>query len=121
MSRVLVTSSKVFVIASAVGALAAVSLIGAPAAAQWVPPPPEVVATLDPVYYEGHAAYWYGNHWYWRDEHGGWNHYDNEPAFLADHRAHFPPVRHSYTRPAEHGAEHGAEHPAASPERGGRR
>ena len=38
------------------------------------------------------------------------NHYDNEPAFLADHRAHFPPVRHSFTRPAEHGGEHGTEH-----------
>jgi hypothetical protein len=96
MNRTIATLSKGLAIVSAVGAVAAVSLISTPAAAQWVPPPPEVVATLEPQYYEGHAAYWYGNHWYWRDAHGGWNHYDNEPAFLADRRAHFPPVRHSW-------------------------
>jgi hypothetical protein len=93
----LLTPLKGLVIVSAVGALAAVSLIDAPAVAQqWVPPPPEFVATAQPEYYEGHAAYWYGNHWYWRDEHGGWNHYDQEPRELADHRAHFPPGRRSW-------------------------
>jgi hypothetical protein len=88
--------SKGLVILSAVGALAAVATIGAPAAAQWVPPPAEYVASTEPVYYEGHAAYWYGNAWYWHDEHGAWQHYDHEPQFLADHRAHFPPVRRSW-------------------------
>ncbi|MGD0530461.1 MAG: hypothetical protein ABSE49_35335 [Polyangiaceae bacterium] len=96
MSGVIVTASKGFLIASAIGVLAAVSLTGVPADAQWAPPPPEYVATTEPVYYEGHAAYWYGNHWNWRDEHGAWNHYDQEPGFLADHRAHFAPVRHSW-------------------------
>jgi uncharacterized membrane protein YgcG len=93
------TMSKAFVIVSAVGVLAAASLIGGPAGAQWAPPPPEYVATTEPVYYEGHAAYWYGNHWNWRDEHGGWNHYDSEPRFLADHRANLGATRHSW----EHG------------------
>jgi hypothetical protein len=68
---------------SATGALAAVFLAGAPAAAQWAPPPPEYIATTEPVYFEGHASYWYGNHWVWRDEHGAWAHYDHEPPFLA--------------------------------------
>jgi len=96
MNRNSTTLSKGLAIVAGVGALAAVSLIGTPAAAQWVPPPPEVIATMEPAYYEGHAAYWYHDHWYWRDEHGAWNHYDNEPAFLRDHRAHFPPVRRSW-------------------------
>lgn len=83
----------------AAGALAATSLVGTPAAAQWAPPPPEVIATTDPVYYEGHAAYWYGGHWLWRDGHGAWNHYDREPAFLADRRMHSPPARYHFTQP----------------------
>jgi hypothetical protein len=96
MNRNIATLSKGFAIMSAAGVLAAVFLVGAPAAAQWAPPPPEFIATTDPVYYEGHASYWYGNHWYWRDVHGAWNHYDHEPGFLADHRAHFAPVRRSW-------------------------
>ena len=96
MNRAIATLSKGFVIVSAVGALAAVSLVGVPAAAQWAPPPSEYIATTEPVYYEGHAAYWYGGHWFWRDEHGGWNHYDREPPFLADRRTHSPPVRRSF-------------------------
>ena len=51
------------------------------------------------MYYEGHASYWYGNHWYYRDEHGSWGHYDHEPTFLAERRAHAAPARRSY----EHG------------------
>ena len=47
------TLSKGFAIVSAIGALAAVFLVGAPAAAQWAPPPPEYIATTEPVYYEG--------------------------------------------------------------------
>jgi hypothetical protein len=96
MNQKMGTLSKGFLVISAVGALATVTLLGTPAAAQWAPPPPEVIATVSPVYYEGHAAYWYGNHWSWRDERGNWNHYDNEPAFLADHRAHFAPARRSW-------------------------
>jgi len=91
--------SKGLVILSAVGALAAVSLVGSSANAQWVAPPAEYVATTAPVYYEGHAAYWYGNHWSWRDEHGAWNHYDHEPAALAGRRGQFAPAaRRSWTR-----------------------
>jgi hypothetical protein len=98
MNRSIDKLGRAFVTTFAVGALAAVSLIGTTANAQWAPPPPEYIATTEPVYYEGHAAYWYGNHWYWRDEHGGWGHYDREPPFLADRRAHFAPARRSWER-----------------------
>jgi hypothetical protein len=91
-SRTLANGLAVF---SGAGMLAAVLFTSAPASAQWEPPPPEYIATTEPVYYEGHPAYWYNGHWYWRDEHG-WNHYDQEPAFLADRRAHFPPARRSW-------------------------
>jgi hypothetical protein len=109
---------KPIALCSAVGALAAVSLIVTPAAAQWDPPPAEYIATTEPVYYEGHAAYWYNNHWFWRDEHGGWGHYDNEPAFLADRRAHSPPARQSFENHAGGGAERGGGAPRGG---GGRR
>jgi hypothetical protein len=99
MTRITATLSKGFAIVAAAGALAAVSLVGTPAGAQWVPPPPEVIATTEPVYYEGHAAYWYGNQWSWRDAHGAWNHYDHEPPALAERRAHAAPGRRSW----EHG------------------
>jgi len=59
-------------------------------------PPPEVIATLAPVYYEGHAAYWWHNHWYYRDMHGHWGHYQAEPRFLHDHRFSHPAYRHYY-------------------------
>lgn len=85
--------SRAAVLAAATGALGAASLFAATAGAQWVPPPPEIVATTEPVYFEGHAAYWYGNHWYWHDDHGGWNHYEHEPPALAERRAHIPPRR----------------------------
>jgi hypothetical protein len=96
MKRIIAKQSKVFAIVPAAGALAVVLLVGSPARAQRAPPPPEYVATSEPVYYEGHAAYWYNNHWCWRDEHGAWNHYEQEPPFLADRRAHFPPGRRSW-------------------------
>ena len=99
MNRKISTLSKGLAIVTAVGALAAVSLVGSTAEAQWAPPPAEYIATTEPVYYEGHASYWYGNHWSYRDEHGAWAHYDHEPTFLADRRAHAAPARRSY----EHG------------------
>jgi hypothetical protein len=102
MNRTIATLARIVVMSSGLGALAAVCLVATPAWAQWVPPPPEYIATTEPVYYEGHAAYWYDNHWYWRDEHGGWNHYDNEPAFLADRRQHAPPDRHDFERGGRH-------------------
>ena len=48
-------------------------------------PPDAYIATTEPVYYEGHAAYWYGGFWYYRDG-GRWGHYDREPAGLYSHR-----------------------------------
>ena len=123
MNRIVVTVSKALAGVSAVGALAAISLIGTPAAAQWVPPPAEYIATTEPVYYDGHAAYWYNNHWFWRDGQGAWNHYDAEPAFLADHRAHAAPVRVSPERggPARGAPERSAPERGGAPEHGGGR
>lgn len=48
-------------------------------------PPDAYIATTEPVYFEGNAAYWYGNHWYYRSG-GRWNHYDHEPAGLYQRR-----------------------------------
>jgi hypothetical protein len=30
-------------------------------------PPDAYIATTEPVYFEGHAAYWYGGRWFYRD------------------------------------------------------
>jgi hypothetical protein len=43
-------------------------------------PPADYIATVEPVYFEGHAAYWYGNRWY---------HYDREPPGLVGYRGRF--------------------------------
>lgn len=58
-------------------------------------PPDAYIATTEPVYFEGHAAYWYGGRWYYRDG-GRWNHYDREPAGLREHRGQGPPGRRNY-------------------------
>jgi hypothetical protein len=84
--------------ALAIGALAAICLAGTAAMAQYRPPPAEVVATLVPVYHEGHAAYWYNGYWHYRDTHGAWAYYRTEPAFLRDHRLHHPTEYHHYGR-----------------------
>jgi hypothetical protein len=81
-----------------VGALAAICLSGTPAIAQYAPPPPEVVATLVPVYHEGHATYWYNGYWHYRDGHGAWAYYHEEPVFLREHRMHNPVVYYHYGR-----------------------
>ena len=47
-------------------------------------------ATNQPVYYEGHAAYWYGGHWYYRSG-GSWQYYTVEPRHLREYRS----VRHA--------------------------
>jgi hypothetical protein len=87
----LVSIGQAFALATAIG------VVSTTASAQMPPPPPpEFVVTAEPVYYEGHAAYWYQNHWYYRDEHGAWAYYHDEPKFLSDHRRAAPPERHSY-------------------------
>jgi hypothetical protein len=83
--------------ALSVGALAAICLSGSPAAAQYVVPPAEVIATLTPVYHEGHATYWYNGYWHYRD-HGAWTYYHTEPQFLHDHRFAHPAEYHHYYR-----------------------
>ena len=91
------TFSRALVFASSVAAASAIGLYGVRAMAQDdVPPPPEYIATVEPIYYEGHPAYWYNNHWFYRDEHGAWGHYHDEPAFLRDRRFHSPPNRWHY-------------------------
>lgn len=58
--------------------------------------PDEVVATTDPVYYDGVPVYWYGGHWMYRDAHGGWAYYQHEPPALAARRAAAPAARRYY-------------------------
>jgi hypothetical protein len=58
-------------------------------------PPAAFVATTEPVYVDGRAAYWYHDHWYYRDG-GGWRHYDREPRVLYQRRVSAAPVRRNY-------------------------
>ncbi len=70
-------------------------------------PPADFVATTEPVYFEGHAAYWYHNGWYYRDG-GRWGHYDHEPAGLAARRGQFGAgARRNYGRPSMRGGARG--------------
>lgn len=74
-------------------ALIVALLVGSAAQAQIriVIVPPEIITTTEPVYYEGHAAYWYEGHWRYR--HGdAWDYYDEEPRFLAERRARARPA-----------------------------
>lgn len=49
-------------------------------------PPPEYVATTQPVYYGGRASYYYGNAWRYRES-GRWNTYRSEPGGLRQYRS----------------------------------
>jgi hypothetical protein len=74
--------SKVFATISVLGVMGAVSFSSGHASAQEVVyPPPEYIATAEPVYYEGRPAYWWNNRWYYRNG-PGWYYYHNEPAYL---------------------------------------
>jgi hypothetical protein len=97
MNRALRTVSGILAGGVAVAALATVCLVAAPAAAQVVivAPPAEVIATLTPVYHEGHAAYWYNGYWHYRD-HGAWAYYHTEPGYLHDWRFAHPHYYHHY-------------------------
>jgi hypothetical protein len=108
MTRSLAIVSTASSTLAAIGLVTALGLASRVASAQVGYPPAEFIATTEPVYYQGHAAYWYGNQWYYHDEHGGWAHYDHEPRELADHRAHAPPATHFYGHAAaSHPAGHG--------------
>jgi hypothetical protein len=98
MNRSNGTRSKALAGALAIGALAAVGLLVTPSAAQYEPPPVEVIATLVPAYHEGHAVYWWHGYWHYRDPHGAWAYYHEEPAFLRDWRAHHAVEYHHYGR-----------------------
>ncbi len=79
------------------GALSASIFVASTAAAQYAPPPPEFIATAEPVYYGGHPAYWYNNHWFYRDG-GNWRNYEREPPELYQHRINRGPARVVYGR-----------------------
>jgi hypothetical protein len=53
------------------------------------------IATTEPFYYEGRAAYWYGGRWNYRTG-GGWGHYDREPSALYQRRMQGAPGRRTY-------------------------
>jgi uncharacterized membrane protein YgcG len=84
----------------AVSALAVVCVTGlSPQAAQAEVvvsfPSAAFLATVEPVYYEGHAAYWYMNRWRYRDGQG-WHSYGAEPPYLMNRRFHSAPGRWYY-------------------------
>ncbi len=90
---------KSFLFASAI-ALAATTMFVAPIASAQDDaydvdvdaPPPDVIATITPVYWGGHAAYWWNGGWHFRDAHGAWNHYRGEPSYLHTWRGAHPVV-----------------------------
>jgi len=98
MNQTKATPSRLLALALSVGAVAAICLIGTPGAAQYEPPPAEVIATLVPVYHEGHATYWYNGYWHYRDGRGAWAYYHEEPVYLREWRGHNAFVWHHYGR-----------------------
>lgn len=88
MNRSTRTVGKTLATIMSGGIIAGALLIGGTALAQDPDddiPPPEVIATLVPVYHEGHAAYWWHNRWHYR-EGAGWRRYHVEPEFLRGRR-----------------------------------
>jgi hypothetical protein len=51
-----------------------------------------IVASDDPIYYDGYPTYYYGGYWYYRDVGGHWNYYRSEPGYLRSYRAAHPGV-----------------------------
>jgi len=76
--------------------------------------PDDVVATTDPIYYDGVPVYWYGGHWMYRNAFGGWAAYRTEPPALAARRASAPAARRYYG-----GAGYSDRGPAHAAARGG--
>jgi hypothetical protein len=74
-------------------------------------PPDAYIATTEPFYYDGYASYWYGGRWYYRGGGGRWNHYDREPAALAQRRMQGAAVRRRNYEPS-------GGRPAGRPSRG---
>jgi uncharacterized membrane protein YgcG len=58
-------------------------------------PPDAFIATTEPFYYNGRAAYWYGGRWNYRNG-GGWDHYAREPAALYQQRMQGAPRARMY-------------------------
>jgi hypothetical protein len=85
MKRTVNTVSRAIAGALSVAAVAAIGAFAVPAEAQISPPPVEVIATLTPVYHEGHANYWYNGYWHYRTG-NSWAYYHAEPAFLHERR-----------------------------------
>jgi hypothetical protein len=79
--------SRALLLSIPLGALA-VSAPGEASAQEYVAPPAEYIATVQPEYYEGRAVYFYGGNWYYRDG-GRWSYYHGEPAYLHERRAHW--------------------------------
>jgi hypothetical protein len=69
-----------------------------------------IVATEDPIYYEGQATYFYGGHWYYRGEGGRWNYYHSEPSYLRQYRGAHPGVMRGGVRSGARGGARGGGH-----------
>jgi hypothetical protein len=95
-----------FLAASALGLATFAGPLARTASAQEVVvdfPTADFLTTVQPVYYENHAAYWWHNRWVYRDG-AGWRGYATEPAFLAQRRMHDPPGRWFYGQKDAHGS-----------------
>jgi hypothetical protein len=92
MSRVVLSLGRTLVLLAFVGT-GCVTPVGVSGdVAVDVGPPPDVLATLTPVYYNGVPAYWWGGQWYYRNG-GSWSYYRTEPGYLHDYRARVVPGR----------------------------
>ncbi|HEY3354666.1 MAG TPA: hypothetical protein VGQ83_15545 [Polyangia bacterium] len=72
------------------------------------------IATTEPVYFEGHAAYWYGDRWYYQVG-DRWAHYNREPPALYARRMQAPPQRRAYGPSSARPAVRPAARPAVRP------
>jgi hypothetical protein len=65
-------------------------------------PPDALIATTEPIYFEGRPTYWYRGRWHYR-EGGRWHHYDREPRDLYERRVRGLPMRRRYETPVSRG------------------
>jgi hypothetical protein len=72
------------------------ALFSGDASAQYPAPPPAVIASYSPVYYNGFAHYYYGGRWYYRDHGGAWRWYDHEPEYLVGYRGRWESYHHHW-------------------------
>lgn len=69
-------------------------------------PSDAIVATEEPVYYDGFPTYFYGGRWFYRDG-NRWSYYRSEPSYLRQYRGAHPAVRRGGVRAGARGGARG--------------